>query len=87
MHSPQQIAFNEVGRQAIMADPQWKDQRRACGDKVQVTNDKLLREFVTLALDCSGRVRSIETTLRGRPSLPWERPFYALAMSLHSSFP
>ncbi len=22
-HSPQQIAFNEVGRQAIMADPQW----------------------------------------------------------------
>lgn len=23
-HSPQQIAFNEVGRQAIMADPQWK---------------------------------------------------------------
>jgi len=24
-HSPQQIAFNEVGRQAIMADPNWKD--------------------------------------------------------------
>lgn len=24
-HSPQQIAFNEVGRQAIMADPMWKD--------------------------------------------------------------
>jgi homoserine O-acetyltransferase/O-succinyltransferase len=24
-HSPQQIAFNEVGRQAIMADPEWKD--------------------------------------------------------------
>jgi len=23
-HSPQQIAFGEVGRQAIMADPQWK---------------------------------------------------------------
>ena len=23
-HSPQQIAFNEVGRQAIMADPNWK---------------------------------------------------------------
>jgi homoserine O-acetyltransferase len=23
-HSPQQIAFNEVGRQAIMADPEWK---------------------------------------------------------------
>lgn len=23
-HSPQQIAFNEVGRQAIMADPYWK---------------------------------------------------------------
>ncbi len=22
-HSPQQIAFNEVGRQAVMADPQW----------------------------------------------------------------
>jgi homoserine O-acetyltransferase/O-succinyltransferase len=26
-HSPQQIAFNEVGRQAIMADPDWKDGR------------------------------------------------------------
>lgn len=24
-HSPQQIAFNEVGRQAIMADPAWKE--------------------------------------------------------------
>lgn len=24
-HSPQQIAFNEAGRQAIMADPNWKD--------------------------------------------------------------
>ena len=24
-HSPQQIAFNEVGRQAIMADPNWKN--------------------------------------------------------------
>lgn len=24
-HSAQQIAFNEVGRQAIMADPNWKD--------------------------------------------------------------
>jgi homoserine O-acetyltransferase len=24
-HSPQQIAFNEVGRQSIMADPDWKE--------------------------------------------------------------
>jgi homoserine O-acetyltransferase len=24
-HSPQQIAFDEVGRQAIMADPYWND--------------------------------------------------------------
>jgi homoserine O-acetyltransferase len=24
-HSPQQIAFDEVGRQAIMADPDWKE--------------------------------------------------------------
>ena len=24
-HSPQQIAYNEVGRQAIMADPDWKE--------------------------------------------------------------
>ena len=24
-HSPQQIAFNEVGRQAIMTEPQWKN--------------------------------------------------------------
>jgi homoserine O-acetyltransferase len=24
-HSPQQIAFNEVGRQAIMADPNWRN--------------------------------------------------------------
>jgi homoserine O-acetyltransferase len=24
-HSPQQIAFDEVGRQAIMSDPEWKD--------------------------------------------------------------
>lgn len=24
-HSPQQIAFNEVGRQAVMADPHWKE--------------------------------------------------------------
>ena len=26
-HSPQQIAFNEVGRQAIMADPHWREGR------------------------------------------------------------
>jgi homoserine O-acetyltransferase len=26
-HSPQQIAFNEVGRQAIMADPSWREGR------------------------------------------------------------
>jgi homoserine O-acetyltransferase len=26
-HSPQQIAFNEVGRQAIMADPRWREGR------------------------------------------------------------
>jgi homoserine O-acetyltransferase len=26
-HSPQQIAFHEVGRQAIMADPHWKEGR------------------------------------------------------------
>ncbi len=26
-HSPQQIAFHEVGRQAIMADPRWRDGR------------------------------------------------------------
>ena len=24
-HSPQQIAFNEVGRQSIMADPAWRE--------------------------------------------------------------
>jgi len=24
-HSPQQIAFDEVGRQAIMADPDWRE--------------------------------------------------------------
>jgi homoserine O-acetyltransferase len=24
-HSPQQIAFNEVGRQAVMADPDWRE--------------------------------------------------------------
>ena len=24
-HTPQQIAFNEVGRQAVMADPDWKN--------------------------------------------------------------
>ena len=26
-HTPQQIAFNEVGRQAVMADPDWQDGR------------------------------------------------------------
>ncbi len=31
-HSPQQIAFNEVGRQAIMADPNWKGGRYYGGD-------------------------------------------------------
>ncbi len=30
-HSPQQIAFNEVGRQAIMADVHWKDGDYYCG--------------------------------------------------------
>jgi homoserine O-acetyltransferase/O-succinyltransferase len=29
-HTPQQIAFNEVGRQAIMADPDWKDGNYYC---------------------------------------------------------
>ena len=24
-HTPQQIAFNEVGRQAVMADPDWRN--------------------------------------------------------------
>jgi len=24
-HTPQQIAFNEVGRQAVMSDPHWKN--------------------------------------------------------------
>ena len=24
-HTPQQIAFNEVGRQAVMSDPDWKN--------------------------------------------------------------
>ena len=26
-HTPQQIAFNEVGRQAVMADPDWRERR------------------------------------------------------------
>ncbi len=26
-HTPQQIAFNEVGRQAVMSDPDWKNGR------------------------------------------------------------
>ena len=26
-HSAQQIAFNEVGRQAIMADPDWNERQ------------------------------------------------------------
>jgi homoserine O-acetyltransferase len=29
-HTPQQIAFNEVGRQAVMADPNWKDGNYYC---------------------------------------------------------
>ena len=24
-HTPQQIAFNEVGRQAVMSDPDWRN--------------------------------------------------------------
>ncbi len=32
-HSPQQIAFNEVGRQAIMADPHWKSGNYYSGPK------------------------------------------------------
>ncbi|MBU4193830.1 MAG: homoserine O-acetyltransferase [Actinobacteria bacterium] len=31
-HSPQQIAFNEVGRQAIMADPDWQNGRYYGGE-------------------------------------------------------
>ncbi len=31
-HSPQQIAFNEVGRQAIMADPSWNNGGYYSGD-------------------------------------------------------
>ncbi len=31
-HSPQQIAFNEVGRQAVMADPLWKGGEYYGGD-------------------------------------------------------
>jgi len=30
-HTPQQIAFNEVGRQAVMADPNWKNGRYYSG--------------------------------------------------------
>jgi homoserine O-acetyltransferase len=29
-HTPQQIAFNEVGRQAVMADPNWKNGHYYC---------------------------------------------------------
>ena len=29
-HTPQQIAFNEVGRQAVMADPNWKNGSYYC---------------------------------------------------------
>ena len=29
-HTPQQIAFNEVGRQAVMADPNWKNGNYYC---------------------------------------------------------
>ncbi|PID57082.1 homoserine O-acetyltransferase [candidate division KSB3 bacterium] len=31
-HSPQQIAFNEVGRQAVMADPNWNSGNYYAGD-------------------------------------------------------